>query len=209
MGRPARSGPLPQVPVIELGEWGSLEIPDRSLTHLDRDLAAALSASDGRLVVEELRQSLRIRASSWVGEVHFEHFVVRVVPKLVGGNLGVLRMLDYASGLDALARFPAVRELALAKHGSLIDLLGLLLAESCDRIIRDGLLQDYVVREDALASLRGRLLYDRQIRQRFGRLDRLECRFDEFESDIIGTGCWPKHWALRVESAATMACGGS
>jgi 5-methylcytosine-specific restriction enzyme subunit McrC len=185
MGRPARSGPLPQVPVIELGEWESIELPDRSLTHLDRDLAATLSASDGRLVVEELRQSLRIRASSWVGEVRFEHFVVRVVPKLVGGHLGVLRMLDYASGLDALARFPAVRDLAVAKRGSLVDLLGLLLAESCDRIIRDGLLQDYVVREETLSSLRGRLLYDRQIRQRFGRLDRLECRYDEFESDIL------------------------
>ena len=184
MARPERAGPLPEVPVIELGEWASIEVPDRTLTHLDRDLAATLSAADGRLVVEEMRDSLRIHASSWVGEVRFEHFLVRVVPKLVGGNLGVLRMLDYASGLDALARFEAVRELAIAKHGSLIDLLGLLLAESCDRIIRDGLLQDYVIREDALASLRGRLLYDRQIRQRFGRLDRLECRFDEFESDI-------------------------
>lgn len=185
MPPPERSRPLAHAPVIELGEWGSIELPDRSLTPIDRDLAAALSAADGRLVVEELRQSLRIRASSWVGEVRFEQFVVRVVPKLVGGNLGVLRMLDYASGLDALARFPAVRELALAKNGSLIDLLGLLLAESCDRIIRDGFLQDYVVREERRSSLRGRLLYDQQIRLRYGRLDQLECRYDEFESDIM------------------------
>jgi 5-methylcytosine-specific restriction enzyme subunit McrC len=32
--------------------------------------------------------------------------------------------------------------------------------------------------------MRGRLLADRQVLQRFGRLDRLECRFDELELDI-------------------------
>jgi len=172
-------------PLVELGEWELAVVHDFELTERDRRLTTALCQGDKRLVVEELREGTRIQARSWIGEVRFESWGIRVVPKLVGGNLGVVEMLDYASGLHALDRFHGERELATSKDGSLVDLLGLLLAEACARLIRDGLLQDYVVHEETLPAMRGRLLYDRQVRRRFGRLDQLECRFDEFETDII------------------------
>ncbi len=52
-------------------------------------------------------------------------------------------------------------------------------------ITRAGLRNAYVEHEEALRVLRGRLLRDRQLRRRFGRLDRLECRFDERTADIF------------------------
>jgi 5-methylcytosine-specific restriction enzyme subunit McrC len=118
-----------------------------------------------------------------VGVVQFEQFEVHVVPKYVGGNLGILRMLDYTRGIDALKRAPAVRELAMEGE-SLLDLIAMLLAEEATRLVRDGLLDDYITREEDLTTVRGRLLVREQVLRRFGRLDRLDCRFDELDADI-------------------------
>src|SRR5437588_12543847 len=41
-----------------------------------------------------------------------------------------------------------------------------------------------MVHEDVLPALRRRLLTDRQVMKRFGRVDQLECRYEEFETDI-------------------------
>jgi 5-methylcytosine-specific restriction enzyme subunit McrC len=174
------------LPTFELEEWEpAVRLPGVELTTSDRTLALALSDGENLLAVDELRDGVRVRAFSWVGVVRFEHFEVRVVPKLVGGNLGILAMLDYASGLDALARLPSVRELAVERDGRLVDLLGLLLAMASERLIRDGLLQDYVTHEDTLTTVRGRLLPVEQLERHYGRIDRLECRYDELETDIL------------------------
>ena len=173
-------------PTFELNEWEpAVVLPGVQLGERDRLLAAALAERESRLIVDEVRAGVRVRPTSWVGVIRFEDFEVRVVPKLVGGNLGVIEMIDYASGLGALARFSAVRRLSVASTGRLVDLLGLLLAESSERLVRDGLLQDYVAHEEALPVVRGRLLAAEQVQRHFGRIDRLECRFDELETDIL------------------------
>src|SRR4029079_2124512 len=127
------------------------------LSDSDRRLAVALSASEGRLEITELSDGVRFDASAWVGVVRLTDLEVRVVPKLVGENLGVLRMLEYSSGLGALARLESARTLAADRDGSLVDLLALLLAEASLSIAKRGILSDYVTREEGLPRLRGRL----------------------------------------------------
>jgi 5-methylcytosine-specific restriction enzyme subunit McrC len=137
-----------------------------------------------RLFVEELRSGVRVSATSWVGVARFEQFEVRVVPKLAGGNLGLVGMIEFATGLNSLRRNSGARTLA-AEGASLFDLVSLLLAEGCERIARGGLLADYVETEDELPTVRGRLLGDRQVLKRFGRVDRVVCRYDELEQDVV------------------------
>lgn len=169
---------------IELREWETATAPSGvALTQRDRQLVDALARGDGRLHVEELASGIRLKAASWIGVVRFEAFELRVVPKLVGGNLGVVEMLDYAGGIDRLRRLRSARQLDAAADGRLVDLLAQLLAEAAEQIIRDGLIQDYVTREETLVTLRGRLRLDEQVRRRFGQVDRLECRYDELESN--------------------------
>jgi 5-methylcytosine-specific restriction enzyme subunit McrC len=169
---------------VSLGEWDHVACPELVLrSDEDRALAEALREGRGRLLVDEARQGIRLTSRSWVGLVRFEAFDVRIVPKYVGGELGVLSMLERTRGLDALRRVPSVRDLAV-EGAHLLDLVALLLAESADRLVRDGLLQDYVTREDTLPVVRGRLLPLEQVTRQPGRLDALECRFDEFETDI-------------------------
>jgi len=169
--------------VVRLSEWERADLELPAMSESDRVVAGALANGEGRLVVEELRDRTRIRATSWIGVVRLDAFEVRVEPKYVGGNLGVVEMLDYVNGFGALARYPRVRDLAVGGT-SLFDLIALLLAEECRRLVRDGLLQDYVTREERLPLLRGRLLPLEQVTRHYGQVDVLECRYDEFETDV-------------------------
>jgi 5-methylcytosine-specific restriction enzyme subunit McrC len=170
---------------VRLNEWQTVTEPSLRLTDADRKLANQM-AGDGEercLILEELREGLRIEARSWVGVVRFAEFDVCVEPKLAGNNIELVKMVEYATGLDALKRFPRDRSLP-TEDTNLFDLIALLLAEACSALVKGGLQSDYVVREDVLHVLRGRLLADQQVMKHFGRVDLLECRYDEYETDI-------------------------
>jgi 5-methylcytosine-specific restriction enzyme subunit McrC len=91
-------------------------------------------------------------------------------------------MLRYSSG----AIPEQVHSARTLREGdrNLLDLVCLLLANESELVVRQGVLQDYVEHEEALAALRGRLLADRQMRLHYGQVETVECRFDELEADI-------------------------
>ncbi len=109
---------------------------------------------------------------------------IRVVPKVTGDQIGLVRLLEYASGVDALIRLSDGATLE-ASGDSLFELVVLLFVEASERMLRRGLLSGYVEREDDLPIVRGRILGDRQLLKRFGQLDRIICRFDALEHDIV------------------------
>ena len=53
------------------------------------------------------------------------------------------------------------------------------------RALRRGLLQGYIAVEDALATVRGRIRFDDQLRDRYGIFPPVEVRYDEFTEDIV------------------------
>ncbi|MEU6036037.1 hypothetical protein ABZ801_11570 [Actinomadura sp. NPDC047616] len=126
--------------------------------------------------------TLAIEAGSHIGVINLDCVSIHVTPKLAGSELGVLQMLDYAAGIDSLHDIARLQQLGTGLN--LRDLVCLLLTHECDKLLRHGLRRDYLRREESLPVVRGRLLVDRQILRRFGRLDRLECRYDERSGDI-------------------------
>lgn len=165
-----------------LREWESRTFPGVVLTLFGRVQAARLT-DEGRLQVDEVREGLRVRARSWVGVVRLDGVEIRIVPKLAGDHLGLVRLLESVSGLEGLTRLRGVASLQVVGD-SLFDLVALLFVEACEGIIRRGLLAGYLEREEDLPIVRGRILADRQVLERFGLLDRIICRFDELEHDI-------------------------
>ncbi|WP_197519482.1 McrC family protein [Mycobacterium sp. E2327] len=126
---------------------------------------------------------IEVSASSWVGVIRLSNVEIHVVPKLVGGSLGVLRMLQHSAGVELIARLPTAR--TLASHSTdLLDIITLFLAEESKWLIRDGLLRDYRPVDDNLGVLRGRVRLRDQYLRRFGQLQPLECSFDEYDADI-------------------------
>lgn len=174
------------VPRVELGEYETCVVAAEPPSPADDRLAERLGRGGeaARLDVRWLTNgTVEIGAKSWVGVVRFSQIEIHVVPKLVGGTLRVLRMLEYALGVQMLRRLPVDRPLAATGH-DLLDLVCLLLTEEAHALVRDGLLRDYRSTHDSLEVLRGRLRYREQYLRRFGQLDRLECQFDEYDSDI-------------------------
>jgi 5-methylcytosine-specific restriction enzyme subunit McrC len=169
----------------ELTEYQTRRIdwPDPSSS--DRQLADLLEDAGRRLRIRWLDTGhAEITTYSWIGVVQFDRYRLHIVPKAAGGNLGVLQMLDYSSGIAALREVSAQRDLATGGT-HLRDLVCRLQTLGGDTILRQGPARHYVTREAALPAVRGRLLADRQVLYRFGQLDQLECRYDEYESDTL------------------------
>lgn len=171
--------------MLELREYEMGHIRSVSLTRADRRLIRLLDqAETSRLKVVETREGVEVKASFWVGVAQFEQFEVRVRPKLVGGEDILMSMLDYAWNTDAFRRYAARRSFEPDTDG-LLEIFIRLLVEDCERLVRLGLLTDYVEREEAMPAVRGRILFERQVLERFGRVDRVLCRYDEREHDVV------------------------
>lgn len=189
---------------IELGEYKRHRTHTTPPTDADERLARHLSAEgepSARLDVRWLANGeVEIQASSWIGVVHFSNLEIHVVPKLVGGSLQVLRMLEYATGITILSRLPADRPHP-PEGESLLELICLLLTEEAHTLVRDGLLRDYRPTSDALEVLRGRLRYRDQALRRYGQLDRIHCDFDEYDADTP-----ENHYVAAALHAAQRHC---
>lgn len=176
---------IDRIPIVTLPEWRTQNYPDLALTPGDQALVEVLSgSSEARLAIDELKTGLRLGTRSWVGVVRLSNFELRIVPKLAGGDVGLVRLIDFARGLDALKQHPTMHSFE-AESANLLDLVALLLAEACEAVLRKGLVPDYHEVEEDLPVVRGRLLVRRQVLHRFGRIDRIECRYDDHTTQTI------------------------
>jgi 5-methylcytosine-specific restriction enzyme subunit McrC len=167
-----------------MDEWSTLTIPNAIPSAADRALSEDLGRGDQRLGVEWTVDGARIKSSSWVGMARFSTFEVQVRPKLVGGSLGVLQMIGYASGLEALYLLPQDWRVRAEEYG-LADLWCMLLEREATKILAAGPESDYVWSEGPQNALRGRLLILDQVTRHFGAVTELECRFEDYLSDIL------------------------
>jgi 5-methylcytosine-specific restriction enzyme subunit McrC len=167
-----------------LHEWEVRTFKGLHLSEDDHQLAGRLrEGGEGRLEVDDLRDGLRVRATAWVGVVRFRNLEVRITPKLAGDQIGLVRLLECVSGIEALRKPKG--EIGLDASGTnLLELVSLLLADATEHVLRRGLLAGYIEREEAIPVVRGRILADAQVLKRFGVIDRVHCRFDELEHDV-------------------------
>lgn len=175
------------IQVIELVEYQARCLPAASPTPADTALAVKLAAAgdiEARLDVRWLANGkIDVRASSWVGVVRFSAVEIRVLPKLVGGELKVLQMIEYTDGIDLIKHLPPDQQLTAAGD-DLFELIVRLLVAEVKQLLRDGLIRDYRPTEDTLTVMRGRLRIRDQFLRRYGSLHQLDCAFDEYDGDI-------------------------
>ena len=125
---------------------------------------------------------------STVGAIEIGGLSVLVRPKIEIPQL--LSLVCYAMSGFRLRRefFDYPDEYALP------DVLALSLSSAAARAFSRGLLHGYRNREEALHGVRGRIMFDEQIRRRFGIAAPVEVSYDEFTDDIL---------ANRLVKAAT------
>ena len=165
-----------------IDEWTTKIFEGVSLSSEDRRLVNELTETK-KLEIDDLTIGLRVRSKSWIGVVRLSGLEIQVHPKLSGDNVRVIEMIEMTQGLDILRRMPGLREIDTTGK-SLVDLLAMMLIHETERLVRGGLLSDYVERVDDLPVVRGRIMADRQILERFGQVDRVICQFDDRSQDI-------------------------
>ena len=103
---------------------------------------------------------------------------------LIGPKIGVPKLLSLAC--YAMSKFkPQRQQFDYPREYAMPDVLALALASAARRAFSRGLLHGYVVEEEALQTVRGRIRFDDQIRRRFGMAVPVEVRYDEFTEDIL------------------------
>ncbi|MEE4025053.1 hypothetical protein V1Y59_18355 [Gordonia sp. PKS22-38] len=140
-----------------------------------------------RLTVKWLSNDrVEVRSASWVGSVRLSSELhVRVVPKLAGGNLGVLTMLALTDGSPIKELPDYLRDLSDDSTEDAVQLLCRLVVVQTERVLARGLIRDYRGHADDLPFLRGRLDTYRQATVHYGKFTALACTFDEFDHDAL------------------------
>ena len=161
---------------IDLKEYATSE---HELTSAERDvLLEALPSLTIQPVVGS-EGGYHLRPGSTVGAVEVGDLSVLIEPKI-----GIPQLLSLAC--YAMSKFkPQRQQFDYPREYAMPDVLALALASAARRAFSRGLLHGYVVEEEALQTVRGRIRFDDQIRRRFGIAVPVEVRYDEFTEDIL------------------------
>jgi 5-methylcytosine-specific restriction enzyme subunit McrC len=173
-------------PVLHVREWSTTtpETPGAGavlrgmrLSAADRALIAELQGR-ASLRFTELRSGLSVSVGPHIGTVNLSSMRLVILPKLRIDNL--MRMVAYSFDLSDLLVMEARTTYESAKHG-LIDLLGVSLLRSVERIVRGGLLPTYQSRNEDMSTPRGRL--DLRHIATHPRRATLRCTYDDLTVD--------------------------
>ena len=120
-----------------------------------------------------------LRPGSTVGAVEIGDLSVLIQPKI-----GIPQVLSLACYAMDVFKSQEERLFDFEEEQTLPDTLALALHAAARRAFSRGLLHGYRTEEEALHTVRGRIRFADQIRQRFGIPLPIEVRYDEFTDDI-------------------------
>jgi 5-methylcytosine-specific restriction enzyme subunit McrC len=103
---------------------------------------------------------------------------------LIRPKIGIPQLLSLACYAMGVFKSQDKRMFDFDEERALPDTLALALAAAARRAFSRGLLHGYRTEEEALHTVRGRIRFADQIRQRFGIPLPIEVRYDEFTDDI-------------------------
>ena len=147
-----------------------------------------------RADTDDAEAAYHLTPGSTVGAVEIGDLSLLIRPKI-----GIRQMLSMACYAMGAYKSQDRRLFDFEEDETLPDTLALALSAAARRAFSRGLLHDYITREEALYTVRGRIRFDEQVRRRFGIPMPVEVRYEEFTDDIL---------ANRLVKAATARLGG-
>ena len=162
---------------ITLGEYEKSS--GLSLSSVERDTLHTGLPSVTIEPVPGTEGTYHLTPGSVVGAIEIDGLSVVIEPKI--GIVNLLSMACYAIGMVKFDReaFDFLEEYALP------GVLALALAAQAHRAFSHGLLHGYLVEEQALLTVRGRVRFAEQVGRRLDFPIPVELRYDEFTGDIL------------------------
>jgi 5-methylcytosine-specific restriction enzyme subunit McrC len=152
--------------------------PSEPLLLYEQELAEVLSVASLTLEPTGRPDEYVITPGSEVGALEFKNLSLVIEPKLPIDR--VLFLVSYA--LDP-SRWKDT-DVSLPSHAGLVEAVIHAFVAHARRAFARGVLQGYRTEEDSSLVVRGRILFDEQLRRRFGKTPPAEVRFDDFTEDI-------------------------
>jgi len=159
----------------------SLWLSNEHLTSSDHELVLQL---ENRLMVDDLKNGIQIKTNSYIGVVEFEKFVVSIFPKYLIKNNNLVRLIEYAFDLKHID----IKENELnfeEQNDFLRELLVLFFSRHCDLILKQSLLKRYVIIQNNLSFVRGKLDLSQQLINNMKYNMKFACKYNEFNEDNI------------------------
>ena len=128
---------------------------------------------------EDETDAYHLTPGSTVGALEIGDLSVRIQPKI-----GITQLISLACYAIGKVRFQET-DFNFPEHTALPDALAAALVAAAERAFRRGLLHGYRTEEEALHTVRGRIMMAEQIRRRFDLLLPVEVRYDDFTDDIL------------------------
>ncbi|KEQ56791.1 McrBC 5-methylcytosine restriction system component-like protein [Marine Group I thaumarchaeote SCGC AAA799-B03] len=126
---------------------------------------------------------LQFTTQSHVGVAQFSNFTVAITPKF--SEIGKLvELIDYVYDLD-LEIFTDSEIEFEGEQNILSEIIISTFVKKCQKLIRQGLFKSYILRQDDVPFLRGKLLMPQQILNQAKIKLQFACEFDELEYDNL------------------------
>ena len=156
----------------------------------DRQIIPPFLSSELTILKERYKNSIEVYPTSeqtwfhiitheFVGYIALSNHTIRIRPKIPKAN--ILFMLGYA--LDDLTF--ANEEISFPLDDQIHDILIRMLLRKVNRIIEEGLFKSYKETEDNLPYLRGKILFNQQLRYNLILRNRMYCRYTDLTFDVL------------------------
>ena len=142
----------------------------------------------GILTIKKLISGLEISPTSYIGSVEFSEFIVRIRPKYSVEPEKINSLLDYIWNVKPQIKIKFLEssvDVEEEEKTLLIEVIIKSLIQQCELLLKRGLLKSYIVHEDNVPFLRGKLLMMPQIQNSMKKNIKFACQFDELEHDNL------------------------
>ena len=152
------------------------------------DIKLKNDLSKGILRIKELRSGIEISPTSYIGTVEFSEFIVKVFPKYSMKPKNINILLDYILDVKPPIKIFFLESSINVEEEEkilLVDVMINSLVQQCELLLKRGLLKTYVVHEENVSFLRGKLLIKEQIQNNMKKNTKFGCQFDELEHNNL------------------------
>ena len=153
--------------------------PGVTLSAAERDMLREVLPS---LLVEPVRGkegAYHLTPGSMVGAFETQDLLVVIQPKI-----GIAQLLSLACYAISRIRFRP-EDFSFPEESALPDILAMALSSQARLAFSSGLLHGYLIEEEALLTVRGRIRLEEHLRRRFDVPLPVELQYDEFTGDIL------------------------
>jgi len=183
------------ITIFEHGEWPSSENEKENAKNIkfDQSDKKILKFLEEKKIIDidDLKnKGIRIKAKNFIGTVRFSEFSLRIIPKIYKKSdkkvwKNIAQCMHFARNYSP-EKMIQYEKIPISSDDLILqDFLIWTLVYECQELLRKGLLKSYVIHDENLPYLKGKLILKNQFLNDVRKKVQFFCEYDELEFDNI------------------------